>query len=206
MGWFLLAARTRRGWFALVAWAALALLAPSSVPASGSTAMYVLRGTLSQYIAPGASVVGSVTITVTSANRQRDALAGMRLTVGIDSRTKVSGSRAALKDGAAGLVVVRGPADDPAALRGRTAVEVVAQGRGTDRGPVDHGKKAPNGDTGGAAHGDGGTTSNSGGDKTSGDKTSGDKGSDDGSGSGDKGGDQKSSSGGNGGSSGSHGH
>jgi hypothetical protein len=215
MGCFLLAAWRRRRWSALAA-AAAAALAPAALGASASSSgqlvTYVLRGTLSQYIAPGTSVVGSVTITVSDTNRQRQALSGMRLTLAVDGRTRVAPARAALKDGVAATVVVRGPADDPAALRGRTALEVTAHTAGGAKSSDSKSKKPKtDGDAAGGKGADGGGDK-SGGDKGGGDKSGGDKGSGDngpgegGKEAGDKGGGDGSKSQSSGGGSGSGRH
>jgi hypothetical protein len=97
--------------------------------------MYVLRGTLTAYIAANGATNGSVSLLVKSANHHGASLKGQTLTFAVSSSTKVvTGDSAAVTVNDNGVVKVRGPkkiaaTDDLATvLQALTAKQVIDQG------------------------------------------------------------------------------
>lgn len=97
--------------------------------------LYILKGTLSTYTAASSSGNGSITISVSAANRHGQALKGQSLTLPVSTQTKIvlhSGATT-IADGDRGIVKVRAPkkvtaGDLPATLEAATAGQVVDQG------------------------------------------------------------------------------
>jgi hypothetical protein len=91
--------------------------------------MFVLHGTLGAYTAASASTNGSISITVTSSNRESSALKTMTLTFPVSSKTKVEGT---VTSGHKGIVKVRASKNASAAtLQTLTAFQVIDQGAGS---------------------------------------------------------------------------
>jgi hypothetical protein len=105
---------------------AVALAIPTSVafakapsphhPTQGKSApkvMYVLKGTLSNYLAATSTTDGSISITVNRANYHGRALKGQTLTFTVTSKTKITNqngkAQTTVADGTKGMVKFRAP-------------------------------------------------------------------------------------------------
>lgn len=96
--------------------------------------MYVLKGTLSGYTAASGSTNGSITITVSHANRHGRALKGDELTLPVSSATRIvlKHGVTAITDDDRGIVKVRAlkrisPADLVSTLEATNAFQVIDQ-------------------------------------------------------------------------------
>ncbi|HUZ15723.1 MAG TPA: hypothetical protein VMU72_06045 [Gaiellaceae bacterium] len=132
----------------LLAVVAALLITPAAAIAKGGPGkggkgapkvMYVLRGTLSSYTAYNNSIYGpadgSITITVTHANRHGRALKGQALTfpVGANTRISLANGVTAIANGDTGIVKVKAAkriaaADLASTLQATTARQIVDQG------------------------------------------------------------------------------
>ena len=108
---------------------------PSHSSASAPKVSYILKGTLTNYVAynPVGPVNGTVTITVTSANYHGKALKGLSLTFAVDANTAVTLPTAGWKNTDTGIVKIRAlkkiaPAVLAATLQLSPAKQIVDQG------------------------------------------------------------------------------
>jgi hypothetical protein len=94
--------------------------------------MYVIRGKVTAYTAPTADAAGSVSLTVTGANRHAKALKGLQtpLTFVLDAKTKIVLHRgAAVAVGDRAVVKLRGPKKlDTATLQAGPLRRLIDQG------------------------------------------------------------------------------
>lgn len=118
--------------------AALAAKPPKAPkpPKPAPTVMYVLKGTLSNYMAYDATTPanGSITIVVKSARPHAKALKGQTLTFAVDAMTKIRlHKHMAIANGDKGIIKVRAakkiaPADLATTLQASSAKQIIDQG------------------------------------------------------------------------------
>ena len=118
----------------LVPTVALAKGKPSDPGSQGKSApkvMYVLHGTLTAYTPANGTTNGSVTITVTGANRHGASLKGKSLMFAVSSTSKIVGKFTANDRGIVKLRGAKAGLGDPSTFPTLVAWQVIDQGSST---------------------------------------------------------------------------